>query len=506
MYLQKKLERKQENLVARFDGSVRDCNGKIVQFLYGEDGMNAKYLIYSKNSKIPLFCCIDAIVDELSDKENNRKLTKQEIKHILTSIDIRRKNTEVIIIARKFLHFHLLKCLENVKLADKKILEFSQRLEIYFQKSKIEDGEMVGLLGALFIGEPITQLTLNVFHSAGISEKNVTLGLPRLKELLNVTSKPITSCCTFKVLNLNTELSDEQQYNHLVSLKKEFEYTLVRNLICKSPEIILDSEPINLWERVYFENSCTRIAFFFDVEKLYKLKLKLTTIVKKIHLVTKSKTLLDKLLFVSSPQHLGIIYIIVDQESFSAYESFPDYFISSLKLLIKYILDIFVCGIENITKIFPRKDNIKKEWFIDTEGTNLTQLSRQQLVDKFSITSDNIHDVYNTFGIEATRKILIKELTKSISFDGVVINARHIQLLADIICFDGYMTRVHSDGIDLDDAGPLSKIMFEKPIYNAIQSCIFSEVDNMNSASANVMMGAETKSGTGGVFLMSKTE
>jgi len=36
------------------------------------------------------------------------------------------------------------------------------------------------------MGEPATQMTLNTFHNAGISSKNVTLGVPRLKELINV--------------------------------------------------------------------------------------------------------------------------------------------------------------------------------------------------------------------------------------------------------------------------------------------------------------------------------
>ena len=45
---------------------------------------------------------------------------------------------------------------------------------------------MVGSIGAQSMGEPATQMTLNTFHSAGISSKNVTLGVPRLKEVINV--------------------------------------------------------------------------------------------------------------------------------------------------------------------------------------------------------------------------------------------------------------------------------------------------------------------------------
>src|SRR6202012_741062 len=59
-------------------------------------------------------------------------------------------------------------------------------LEMRFLRSAVSPGEMVGVLAAQSIGEPATQMTLNTFHFTGISAKNVTLGVPRLKEILNV--------------------------------------------------------------------------------------------------------------------------------------------------------------------------------------------------------------------------------------------------------------------------------------------------------------------------------
>ena len=55
---------------------------------------------------------------------------------------------------------------------------------------------MVGALAAQSIGEPATQMTLNTFHYAGVSAKNVTLGVPRLKEIINVSKKPKTPSLT----------------------------------------------------------------------------------------------------------------------------------------------------------------------------------------------------------------------------------------------------------------------------------------------------------------------
>lgn len=59
---------------------------------------------------------------------------------------------------------------------------------------------MVGALAAQSLGEPATQMTLNTFHYAGVSAKNVTLGVPRLKELINISKKPKTPSLTVFLL------------------------------------------------------------------------------------------------------------------------------------------------------------------------------------------------------------------------------------------------------------------------------------------------------------------
>lgn len=66
-------------------------------------------------------------------------------------------------------------------------------------------GEMVGALAAQSLGEPATQMTLNTFHYAGVSAKNVTLGVPRLKEIINVSKKPKTPSLTVFLLGKSAQ-------------------------------------------------------------------------------------------------------------------------------------------------------------------------------------------------------------------------------------------------------------------------------------------------------------
>uniref|UniRef100_A0A1B0GJN3 DNA-directed RNA polymerase subunit n=1 Tax=Lutzomyia longipalpis TaxID=7200 RepID=A0A1B0GJN3_LUTLO len=63
-------------------------------------------------------------------------------------------------------------------------------IETRFQQAQVSPGEMVGALAAQSLGEPATQMTLNTFHFAGVSSKNVTLGVPRLKEIINISKRP----------------------------------------------------------------------------------------------------------------------------------------------------------------------------------------------------------------------------------------------------------------------------------------------------------------------------
>ena len=76
-----------------------------------------------------------------------------------------------------------------------------------YVKAKIEPGSTVGAVGAQSIGEPGTQMTLKTFHFAGVASMNVTLGVPRIKEIINaakVISTPIISC---KLVTADNEAS-----------------------------------------------------------------------------------------------------------------------------------------------------------------------------------------------------------------------------------------------------------------------------------------------------------
>src|SRR5271157_4293553 len=68
-----------------------------------------------------------------------------------------------------------------------------------FRKAGVDPHESVGIVAAQSIGEPGTQMTLRTFHYAGVAEMNVTLGLPRLIELVDARRVPSTPMMTVHV-------------------------------------------------------------------------------------------------------------------------------------------------------------------------------------------------------------------------------------------------------------------------------------------------------------------
>jgi len=106
-----------------------------------------------------------------------------------------------------------------------------------FEQAIANPGEMVGPIAAQSLGEPATQMTLNTFHNAGISSKNVTLGVPRLKEIINVAKNP-------KTPSMKIYLLPEYKQNEVVAQKflSKIEHTTLSHVV-KSSGIYYDPDP-----------------------------------------------------------------------------------------------------------------------------------------------------------------------------------------------------------------------------------------------------------------------
>ena len=106
-----------------------------------------------------------------------------------------------------------------------------------FEQAIVRPGEMVGSIAAQSIGEPATQMTLNTFHLAGVSSVNVTLGVPRLKEVINIAKKLNTPSMSIYL----KEKEDGYNNDEILALRGKVEHTSLLNIVSLS-EIYYDPD------------------------------------------------------------------------------------------------------------------------------------------------------------------------------------------------------------------------------------------------------------------------
>ncbi|XP_014559695.1 hypothetical protein COCVIDRAFT_91322 [Bipolaris victoriae FI3] len=217
-YLQRCIIKGMEGLRVEYDTSVRDSDGSMVQFLYGEDGLDTtkqKYLNDFKFQAQNFYSLAQALhtaeayprVSSAEAAEHNKKAAKKARKGDTASMDPATavytpsrhsgSTSETFLQAkREYCDKNPDKLLKNKKKDEEgEILKrtFEQMLDLKYLRSLVEPGEAVGVVAGQSIGEPSTQMTLNTFHLAGHSAKNVTLGIPRLREIVMTASANIST-------------------------------------------------------------------------------------------------------------------------------------------------------------------------------------------------------------------------------------------------------------------------------------------------------------------------
>ena len=175
--------------------------------------------------------------------------------------------------------------------------------------------------------------------------------------------------------------------------------------------------------------------------------------------------------------------------------------------------NIVLSGVKNIDKVILRKitDTVVKEngrynkkesWVLDTVGTNLLEILSLDYIDVNRTVSNDIQEIYRTFGIEAARNAIFQELTEVIEFDSTYINYHHLSMLCDRMCYNAKMTSIFRHGINNDNIGPIAKASFEETPEMFLKAARHAELDPMRGVSANVMCGQQGYFGTSAFQLL----
>ncbi|TPX13246.1 uncharacterized protein E0L32_006446 [Thyridium curvatum] len=248
-YLQRCLIKGMEGLEVAYDTSVRDSDGTLVQFLYGEDGLDVTkqkyltdfgFLLNNLGSQLSYVKFTDPQTNTLFDhRDEFMKQMKNRIKKARISPALAPLNSEVNVVRHAFAtsekYFETMT--QYVKdnkdglikekgdkqggtqgkpRMGKKAVE--KVFVAKYLRSLVEPGEAIGIVAGQSVGEPSTQMTLNTFHLAGHSAKNVTLGIPRLREILMTASAHISTPAMTLYLNEELSAEDGQRFAKSISV------------------------------------------------------------------------------------------------------------------------------------------------------------------------------------------------------------------------------------------------------------------------------------------------
>ena len=350
--------------------------------------------------------------------------------------------------------------------------EFCQILKMVFaeyEKTRIEPCEAVGIVAAQSIGEPGTQMTMRTFHYAGVAEINVTLGLPRLIEIMDARREPSTP-------TMAIYLQDDWAFNR--DCAREVSWQIEAAPLHEFGDITIDMENMQV---------------LVQLNKLVcdRRKIGVDEIIEAAPRKIKEKRRFRDFEVEGDPKKAVLVFTPKNRESYQ-----------NLFQLAEHVRNVIVQGIDDIERVVVRKED--GEYILYTEGSNLKGVFEVEGVDTARTRSNDISEITGVLGIEAGRDAIIHEALSTLNEQGIGVDVRHIMLVADMMCMDGEVKQIGRHGIAGEKESVLSRAAFEVTVNHLLDAAISNEVDELNGVTENVIVGQPIQLGTGDVKLIAK--
>lgn len=418
------------------------------------------------------------------------------------------------------------------------------KVKEHYHDSLINPGEMVGIIAAQSIGEPLTQLTLDSFHQSGLGSRSKKLSeVPRLREIFSTTANLKTPFINIylkpSALGVDDQISHEEVIRRGEDILDKIQFTTLNSLV-SSYQILFDPDEKNTiveedrnWlkrahQAMGHEDIETPwlIRMVFNNEKIQNLAL------GDIKNILEDEVSTDdiNLYVLHNPQNSPQVIMRV-RVSTSSQDPKKD-----LKDIMKTILTTPVKGVPQIMggnvmsedmdlymvdgkfvskesaeyeKDYKYKNKEEKalnpmyqQYLIQTEGTNLFDVMALDDIDIYRTYSNDLHETLDVLGIEAARELIIKEIVSVFAFGGKSLNNRHLGVLADVMTAQGQLVSTDRYGINKLNTGVLSKATFETTTNQIANASIFGEEDPMKGVSSKIMFGEFFEGGTNAFNIM----
>lgn len=545
-YISRRMNKSLEDNVVREDGFVRNSMNEIIAPMWGTDGFHparvervklmelkeSEACIRARMSRDEANVVCSALAEirlckshTLTGDKDARVLLPYNTSRILRSIK-RHSNGEgcdgkecdklmarvfsivawapcvVVVSLVGLLNSHTLQTIPH-RVADEVLSNIEWRLQ-YARNTACEN---VGCIAAQSISERGTQLTLNTFHSAGVSTKNVTLGIPRFKEILDACKTPKTPCTTFRF---------SAPFCHSTSFTEYMANTLPLTRlsdIVKTCDILCDPDPQHT---VVAEDewivASDRIMGITVPEHTSRMVVRielLQEIMKSKHLtpVVVRRVLAERLgtrALVSSSESNSLEWVIRirfhhvrDMIAHGCLKDDREVILCHRSLNV--LLDtVVISGHPDISAASVAED-ASGEQVVHAYGNVLANASASDVIMWDRCTTNDIWETYNTLGVEAAAHVIFEQIRSVVAFDGTYVDDRHILLIVDNICRAGSIMPLNRHGINkTDHTSPLMRCSFEETMDVLCEAAAFAQNENACGVSTSIMTGQLANMGTGG--------
>ena len=443
-YMQRRLINALEHIRLEYDETVRDSAGDIIQFKYGEDGVDPAKSDHGKAVNV------SRLIDQIKiGEEKGRPASAAHIKKRLKEIE-----GQLTPILLEQLKQNLAKTKLSTASVEKAITITAEQ----YKRALMEPGEAVGIVAAQSIGEPGTQMTLRTFHYAGVREQNVTLGLPRLIEIVDARRIPSTPIMTIYLTGENRKSREAA-----VKIARNIIYTTLENLASEIYEDPIREEVVVELNKTMMEDRAVPMEEIKERVQLQNATVKVKG--DNLHIKPKKTEILKKLLDKISSFHIK--------------------------------------GVADIRRVLVTEE--RGEWVIRTDGSNLSKVLEISGVDTSRTTTNNVHEIAKTLGIEAARNALMHEAKGVLDDQGLDVDVRHVMLVADMMTSTGEIQQIGRHGISGKKSSVLARAAFEITVPNIVEAAVKGESDALEGVTENVIVGQSIPIGTGLVELYMST-
>lgn len=328
---------------------------------------------------------------------------------------------------------------------------------------RIDPNESIGIVSAQSIGEPGTQMTMRTFHFAGVAEISVTLGLPRLIEIVDARRIPSTP-------SMMVYLKPDKKADP--DLAKKIAGMLEETKLLDIAKVTTDVDKM-------------QVLIETDDKKMRNKDMEVDAVIQGLKKERRLKASVER--------DKGNIIVKPEVASYR-----------KLQAVYEVLRDCKIRGVEGIKKAVIRKQD--DEFVIITVGSNLAKMLESEYVDATRTTTNSINEISLVLGVEAARNAIIAEASHTLSEQGLSVDIRHIMLVADMMTNDGEVKAIGRHGISGRKSSVLARAAFEITSTHLLKAGIIGETDYLDGVAENIIVGQPVTVGTGAVNLVYSPE